>query len=82
MYTNFLIKIMKEKMAVSVLARFCGRAADSAQHMHFLRLLREDWGVFQNGVYVEGERRHWIIRFLGIYIEISQLGPNVIKMAL
>ena len=62
--------------------RFCGRAADSAHHMHFLRLLREDWGVFQNGVYVEAGKRQWIIRFFRIYIEISQLGRNVIKMVL
>ena len=40
--------------------------------MNFLRFLREDWGEFQNGMYVEG----------AIYIEISQLGQNVIKMAL
>ena len=29
----------------------CGRAAESAHQMHFLRLLREDWGEFQNGIY-------------------------------
>ena len=43
-------------MAVTVLV-FAAELRDSAHHMHFLRLLREDWGVFQNGVYVEGGRR-------------------------
>ena len=47
-----LIKIMKEKMAVTLLV------FATELHMHFLRLLREDWDVFQNGMYVEGERRH------------------------
>ena len=32
---------------------FCGRAAESALKMHFHRLLRENWGEFQNGMYVE-----------------------------
>ena len=68
-------------MAVTVLV-FAAELRDSAHHMHFLRFLSEDWGVFQNGVYVEGGRRQWIIRFFRIFIEISQLGRNVIKMAL
>ena len=63
-------------------ACFCGRAADSAHHLHFLRILREDWGEFQNGIYVEGGRKHWKIRYYGIYIEIQQLVHNVIKMNL
>ena len=50
--------------------------------MHFLRLLRGNWGEFQNGMYLEGGRTHLKIRFYRIYIEISQLGRNVIKMAL
>ena len=54
----------------------------SADHMHFLWLLREDWGEFQNGMHMEGERRHWITRFFRIYIGISQLGRNVVKMTL
>ena len=50
--------------------------------MNFLRFLREDWGEFQNGIYVEGARRDFKkIRCYRIYIEISQLGQNVIKMA-
>jgi len=44
--------------------------------MHFLRFLREDWDEYQNGMYVEGGRKY------RIYIETSQLGCNVIKMAL
>ena len=32
--------------------RFCGRAAESAHQMHFPWFLREDWGEFQNRVYV------------------------------
>ena len=51
--------------------RFCGRAAESVHQMHFLRFLRGNWGEFQNGIH-----------FYRIYIEISQLGRNVIKMAL
>ena len=51
--------------------------------MNFLRFLREDWGEFQNGMYVEGARKDFKkIRFYRIYIEISQLGQNVIKIAL
>ena len=42
-------------MVVTVLF-FCGRAAESAHHMHFLRYLREDWGEIQNGMYVKGEK--------------------------
>ena len=34
--------------------RFCTRAAESVHQMHFLRVLREDWGEFQNGMYMEG----------------------------
>ena len=33
-------------------------AAESALKMHFHRFLREDWGEFQNGMYVEGGRRN------------------------
>ena len=44
-------------MGVTVLV-FCGRAAESAHQMHFLRFLREDWGEFQNGTYVKGERKY------------------------
>ena len=43
----------------------------------------ERWlGRVQNGMYVEEGKRHYIIRFFRIYVEISQLGRNVIKMAL
>ena len=38
--------------------RFCGRAAETAHQMHFLRFLRQDWGEFQNGMYAEGRRKH------------------------
>ena len=62
--------------------RVIGRAADSAHHLHFLRILREDWGEFQSGIYVEGGRKHSKIRYYGIYIEVKQLGHNVIKMKL
>ena len=41
-----------------------------------------NWGEFQSGMYVEGGRRHWKIRFYGIYIEVKQLGHNVIKVKL
>ena len=44
-------------MGVTVLV-FCGRAAESAHQMHFLRFLREDWGEFQNRMYVKGERKY------------------------
>ena len=39
-------------------SRFCGRAEESALQMHFLRFLREDWGEFQNTMYVKGERKY------------------------
>ena len=39
-------------------ARFCSRAAGSAHQMHFLRFLKEDWGTFQNVMYVKGERKY------------------------
>ena len=42
--------------------RFCGSAAESAHHMHFLRLLREDMGEFNNGMCVEGVETIKIIR--------------------
>jgi len=51
-------------------------------HMHFLQFLREDWDEFQNGIYVEGGKKHWNICFPRIFIEISQLRCNVIEMAL
>ena len=35
--------------------RFCGRAAESAHHMHFLWLLREDWHKFQTACMWKGE---------------------------
>ena len=60
---------------------FCGRAAESAHQMHFLRFLREDWGEFQSRMYVKGGRKYQKIRFYRIYIEISHLGHNVIKKA-
>ena len=44
-------------MGVTVLV-FCGRATEGAHQMHFLRFLREDWGEFQNGTYVKGERKY------------------------
>ena len=61
--------------------RFCGRAAKSAHQMHFLPFLREDWGEFQDRMYVKGGRKYLKIRFYRIYIEISHLGHNVIKKA-
>ena len=42
----------------------------------------EDWGEFQNEIYVEGGTKYWTIFFYRIYINISQLGCNVIEMAL
>ena len=39
-------------MGVTLLV-FCGRAAESAHQMHFLRFLRDDWGEFLNRKYVE-----------------------------
>ena len=41
-------------MGVTVLV-FCVRAAESGHQMHFLRVLREDWGEFENRMYVKGE---------------------------
>ena len=61
--------------------RFCGRAAESPHQMHHLRYLREDWGEFQNGMYVKGARKFEKIRFYRIYIEISHLGQCVVKKA-
>ena len=43
--------------------------------------LREDWGEFQNGMYVKGGRKYKKSRFYRIYIETSHLGHNVIKKA-
>ena len=48
-----------------------------AYHLHSLWFLSEDWDEVQNGMQVmqvEGGRKHWKIRFYGIYIGISQLG--------
>ena len=39
-------------------------------------------GRYQNGMYMEGGRKHYEIHFYRIYIETSQLGHNVIKMVL
>ena len=75
-----IIKVMNKNKGHC--ACFCGSAADSAHHLHFLWGLIEDWGEFQSGMYVVGGRHHWKIRFYGIYIEIKQLGHNVIKMKL
>ena len=36
----------------------------------------------EGGIYVEGGRKHSKIRYYGIYIEVKQLGHNVIKMKL
>ena len=60
-------------------SRLCGRAAESARQMHFLRFVREDWGEFQNTMYVKGERKYKKSVVYRIYIEISHLGHNVIK---
>ena len=38
--------------------RFCGRAAENVPLMHVPLFLKEDWGKFQNGIYVEGGRKH------------------------
>ena len=69
------------KISVIVLV-FCGRAADSAHHVHSFQFLREDWGEFQSGMYVESRRKHCKIRCYGISMEMKQLGQNVIKMKL
>ena len=74
-----IIKMMNKK---GHCACFCRSAADSAHHLHFLWVLIEDWGEFQSDMYVVGGRNHWKIRSYGIYIEIKQLGHNVIKMKL
>ena len=37
---------------------FCGRAAESVHQMHFLRFLTEDWGEFQNRMYVKEGRKY------------------------
>ena len=37
---------------------FCGRAAESVHQMYFLRFLREDWGKFQNRMYVKVGRKY------------------------
>ena len=52
--------------------------------MYFLRYLKENWWEFQNGMYGGWKRgrKHWKIRLYRIYIEISQLGRIVIKIAL
>ena len=73
-----IIKIMNQHNGHR--ACFCGSAADSAHHLHFRWVLIEDWGEFQSGMYVGGGRNPWKIRFYGIYIEIKQLGHNLIKM--
>ena len=66
-----IIKIMKKNKGHR--ACFCGRAADIAHHLHFLRVLRENWGKFQSGMYVRVKESIEKIRFHGIYIEIKQL---------
>ena len=37
---------------------FLRRAAESAHQTHFLRFLGEDWGEFQNRMYVKGGRKY------------------------
>ena len=44
--------------------------------MHFLQFLKEDWGAFQNVIYVKRGRK-----YLKNHIEISHLGHSVIKKA-
>ena len=44
--------------------------------MHFLQFLKEDWGAFQNVIYVKRGRK-----YLKNRIEISHLGHSVIKKA-
>ena len=73
-------KIMKKNSGHR--ACFCGRAADSVHYLHFLRVLREDWGNFESGMYVGGGIKHRKIRLYGIYIKINQLRHNVVKMML
>ena len=53
-----LLKSWNKKKRGGHGSRFCGRAAESARQMHFLRFLREDWGEFQNTMYVKGERKY------------------------
>ena len=60
----------------------CGRAAESVHHMHFLRVLREDWGEYQNGMYVEGGRKHLnssLMMSLGAGALKVSGGPNAIS---
>ena len=47
---------------------FGGRAEESAHKLHFLRFLREEWGEFQNGIYVEGERRLFFGPFVCLFV--------------
>jgi len=58
-------------------------------HLHSLWYLSEDWDEVQNCMqglshagHAGGGRKHWKIRFYGIYIGISQLGRNMIKIKL
>ena len=39
-----------------------------------------NWGKFQIGLYVERGRKHWKIWFYEIYIEVKQLGHEVVKV--
>ena len=48
----------------------------------FSPIIEKGLGEFRNGMYVEGGRRHEIILFFRICMEISQLGRNVIRVAL
>ena len=66
---------------------FCGRAAESAHHLtgipwDFWVKTGTRFKTACNSLQVEGGRKHWKIRFYGIYIGISQLGRNMIKIKL
>ena len=51
---------------------FGGRAEESARKLHFLRFLREEWGEFQNGSYVEGGRRLFFGPFVCLFFFFSK----------
>ena len=61
--------------------RFCGIAAKSVHHLHFLRFLREDMGRVSKRYVCEREKKLLKSTFYRIYIEISHLRHNVIKKA-
>ena len=53
--------------ALPICTGFVGRAEESAHKLHFLRFLREEWGEFENGIYVEGGRRLFFVPFVCLF---------------